>query len=223
MSIPVSPDSIRQTLSLHKLWSLGAPGGERANLSHANLSHAILRCAYLRSAAMSCTNLSQADLRFANLRSANLMGANFAYSDLSGADLRGADIRGADFRFANLTDTKNLRAPHPQLPEGALIVWKKVRGGLAKLLIPEGAHRVMCLANRNCRAECAVVLSLESTNATLIDGSPNESYSVSAPVGKCLTYRVGELVKSDSYDESPFLDCTSGIHFFLTREEALEF
>ena len=33
-------------------------------------------------------------------------------------------------------------------------------------------------------------------------------------------YRVNETVVADSYDDNPLIECTHGIHFFLTREEA---
>lgn len=33
-------------------------------------------------------------------------------------------------------------------------------------------------------------------------------------------YRAGEVVRSDKYDDDPRVECTHGIHFFLTKEEA---
>jgi len=48
--------------------------------------------------------------------------------------------------------------------------------------------------------------------------------SVEGPEGvaisRGLEYRVGELVYPDSYDPDIRVECTHGIHFFLTREEA---
>ena len=69
-------------------------------------------------------NLTEANLTEANLRGANLTGANLTGANLTEANLRGADLRGADL-------------PHFQIPqEGELIVWKSVRGGVAKLRVP---------------------------------------------------------------------------------------
>ena len=33
-------------------------------------------------------------------------------------------------------------------------------------------------------------------------------------------YRVGETVRADSFDDSPFIECSHGIHFYITRQEA---
>jgi hypothetical protein len=35
-----------------------------------------------------------------------------------------------------------------------------------------------------------------------------------------LAYQAGEFVKPDSYDPSIYVECSNGIHFFLTRTEA---
>ena len=36
-------------------------------------------------------------------------------------------------------------------------------------------------------------------------------------------YRVGETVKPDRYDDDVRVECTSGIHFFITKPEAESF
>jgi len=36
-------------------------------------------------------------------------------------------------------------------------------------------------------------------------------------------YKVGETVKPDSFDDNPFVECTHGIHFFITRQEAEDY
>ena len=61
----MTPEQIKETLRLHKLWLMD-DGGERANLRDANLQGANLRGAHLQGA----------DLRYANLRYADLWSAN---------------------------------------------------------------------------------------------------------------------------------------------------
>lgn len=34
------------------------------------------------------------------------------------------------------------------------------------------------------------------------------------------TFNAGKIVRPDKYDSDPRVECTHGIHFFLTREEA---
>ena len=161
------------------------------------LDKANLRGANLSSADLSYTNLSYTNLSDANLRSANLHYANLSYANLSGANLRDANLRDAHL-------------PPFQIPqEGELIVWKSLRGGLAKLRIPPAARRTASLVGRKCRAEFAEVLEL-----------PTAYEECASMQDQSIKYRLGEVVKPDSYNEDVRLECTNGIHFFLTREEA---
>jgi len=113
---------------------------KNANLSYADLHSADLRYANLSYANLSYANLSYADLRSANLRYADLRSANLRSADLSYANLRSADLSYANLRSADL---KKLINQTTILPEGELIVWKKLRNDLlAKLLIPAKAKRV---------------------------------------------------------------------------------
>lgn len=54
------------------------------------------------------------------------------------------------------------------------------------------------------------------------DGSPvAKIVAVPSQHDPAFTYSVGAVVKPRlAYDGSPWVECTSGIHFYLTREEA---
>jgi hypothetical protein len=192
-----------------------------ADLSGADLSRADLRGADLRGADLRGANLGGADLSGANLGGADLRGAYLSGADLRGADLRGANLGGADLRGANLggadlrgaylsgaKSDDNTRWPHFQLPQGELVAWKKVDGKIVQLRIPAEAQRTASLVGRKCRAEYAVVVSIEG-------GEPVST--------RGLLYREGETVRPDSYDDDPKVECAHGIHFFATRAEAEEF
>jgi len=163
-----------------------------ANLSGANLSDANLSGAYLRGA-----NLSGANLRGANLRGANLSDAN-----LSGAYLRGA----------NLSDIQKARLSI--LPDcGDVIGWKSCQNRvIVKLLIPDGTKRSNA-TGRKCRAESAKVLEVIGASKGL---SKNPSGS-----GETLEYVAGETVRCvKPFDENRWDECSTGIHFYITRAEA---
>jgi uncharacterized protein YjbI with pentapeptide repeats len=197
-----------------------------AYLRGANLSNANLRDADLRGADLSDANLRGADLRDANLSEANLYGANLYGADLSNthlskanlcnadlydANLSGADLSGAVLRYANLSKTnlsgaKGLAFQIPQDVE--LIVYKKTTAGVAKLRIPPEARRTAVPTSRKCRAEFAEVLAC-----------PDGAYDLHT--GR-LAYVAGTTVRPDSYDDDFRVECTHGIHFFLTRKEAEE-
>ena len=191
----MTPDDLRWNLDKHAKWLRGEKGGERANLTGANLTEANLTEANLRGADLRDADLTEANLTEANLRGANLTGANLTGANLTEANLRGADLRGADL-------------PHFQIPqEGELIVWKSVRGGVAKLRVPPEAKRTASLFGRKCRAEYVEVLEVVGGDGTgLYDSS--------------VVYRAGETVHPDKYDDDIRVECTHGIHFLLTREEA---
>jgi hypothetical protein len=197
----MTPNDLKSILDSHLLWLRGS-GGERANLAGANLEGANLARANLRGANLAGANLRGANLRGAYLRGANLAGAYLAGANLARANLEGANLEGASLRGANL---EGARLPAFQIPqEGSLIVWKASRGGLIKLLIPEDAPRTASLIGRKCRAAYAVVLEGEGVSRR------NPS----------IMYKSGETVYPDSYDPDPGVECTHGIHFFLTKEEA---
>ena len=136
----------------------------------------------------------------ADLSGANLSGANLSRANLSGANLSEAYLSGAK----NFDKVRGLAYQIPQ--EGELIVWKKVKGGVCKLRVPPEARRTATPISRKCRAEWVEVLAAPEDGRGLHN--------------RTTVYRTGKTVRPDSYNPDPRLDCTNGIHFFLTREEA---
>ena len=180
-----------------------------ANLRCADLRGANLYCADLRDANLCCADLYGADLRGADLRGANLYRA-----DLRGANLRGANLYGANLRGAKYNEnTAFFALACPE--EGAFIGWKKVDNLLVKLLIPEDAQRSSA-TTRKCRASKAVVL--EITGAT---GAP--TLIVNHKYGHDTVYEVGKEVLPDSWDDNRWNECSHGIHFFITKQEAINY
>ena len=189
----------------------------------ADLSCADLRGADLSGADLSCADLRGADLSGADLSGADLSGADLSGADLSGADLRGADLscaylRGADLSCAYLSCAKEV----PYIPlacpsDGAFIGWKKVSGCIIQLLIPEDAKRCSATTQK-CRCEFAKVVSITRIdNGEELQSIKNTAYSPS------VTYKVGEIVKPDSFDENRWNECSHGIHFFINKQDALNY
>ena len=190
---------------------------EMAIAASADLSGADLRGAYLSGANLSGASLRGADLSGAYLRSADLSGAYLRGANLRSADLRGADLRSANLRSADLSGAHlsgahlgGARGLFYQIPqEGELIVWKAVAGGVCKLRVPPEAKRTATPIGRKCRAEWVEVLEAPENGKGLHDSS--------------VIYRPGEVVRPDQYDPDPRVECTHGIHFFQTKEEALAY
>ena len=247
----ITTEQLNEILTKHAEWvnSCGVKG-VRANLWNADLSGANLRDADLRGADLRSADLSGADLRGADLRgaclwNAILWGANLGGTNLGGADLRGADLRGADLRSANLwyadlrgADLRNATLEGANLsganlrdakinfyiacPEkGSFIAFKKAGNNynnyIVELLIPEDAKR--CSAtSRKCRCDKAKVLSI-----TKIDGTSDGVDTVYSIYDETFAYKIGELVEVKDFDDNRWNECSTGIHFFLTRQEAVEY
>ena len=147
---------------------------------------------------------------------ADLSGANLSGANLYGADLSGADLYGADLYGANLYGAKNIPYIPITCPDaGAFIAWKKVNGYIVKLQIPEDAKRCSA-ASRKCRCDKALVLAIETIEGEAADVSTltNCAYA------ECV-YTVGEMVYPDSLDDNRWNECSHGIHFFVNRQEAV--
>jgi hypothetical protein len=94
------------------------------------------------------------------------------------------------------------------LPSGDIVGWKKCRNDvLVKLRIPAVARRSHAFS-RKCRAEFADVLEV----------IPNGMIGVSFYDEK-FTYIAGLRVTSP-WSEDWTQECSGGIHFYITREEA---
>jgi hypothetical protein len=185
-----------------------------ADLRGAYLSDADLRGAYLRGA-----YLSRAVLRGADLRGAYLRGADLSDADLRGAVLSDADLRGADLRGAYLSDAEKSKivSYNQNCPEdGDFIAWKKVNGGfILKLLII--GNRVSSIAGRKCRTNKVKVLE-----AFDCDGNQTDKKEFTSRRDGKFIYRIGETSEEKEYDPDFTIECSRGIHFFITKREAMD-
>ena len=222
---------LKAILGKHLKWLRGEDGGERANLFGANLSRADLSGANLSRADLSGANLFEANLSRANLSGANLSGANLFEANLfeanlfranlSGADLFEANLSGANLSGANYIEkAKNLFYPIACPEIGAFVGWKKARvktSGhecIVKLEITEDAVRSSA-AGRKCRCSKATVLEIQD-----LEGNVLEQAAVSDR--DCnFSYIPGTVVSVLDFDENRWNECSTGIHFYITREEAV--
>ena len=209
----ITKGQLDDILRKHALWINNESGGERANLSGADLYQANLRGANLYQANLHEANLSGADLYQANLRGANLSGADLYQANLRGANLSSANLRGADLREA-----KNLNFPIACPEEGSFIGFKKCQDGkIVKLKIPVDALR--CSATgRKCRCSKAKVLSI-----TNIDGTDANVGMAISKYDRNFIYKVGETIEGPKFDTDRWNECSTGIHFFITRQEAVDY
>ena len=198
-----------------------------ADLGGANLWYADLRGADLRDANLGCAdlgyadlggaNLSGADLDGADLKSTDLRGANLGHTNLWGADFSGADLSGANLWNADLSCVKNIFFPMACPEKGSFIAFKKAGCYIIELFIPSNAKR--CSAtSRKCRCSKAKVISIttpsgDKTNITEVHSNYDPNF----------IYKLGEYVEVKNFDDNRWNECSTGIHFFITRQEAVNY
>lgn len=206
------------------------------SLAKANLVDADLKGANLEGAELIGAHLTSANLYKANLKNAGLVGVSFCFANLEGANFEGAKLHGADFCYANLKNANlkganlykacvhyamNISCTIPMAcPEsGSFIGWKKVFDNgayLIKLEIPDDAKRSSA-TSKKCR--CSKAKVLEITN--IITGD-NVKEIFNFNFSGCL-YRTGEIVCPDSFDENRWHECSHGIHFFMDKQDAINY
>ena len=64
----------------------------------------------------------------------------------------------------------------------------------------------------------AKVISITNT-----DGSDSGLEKVSSDRDKKFIYEVGKTVSVKDFDENRWNECSTGIHFFITRDEAVKY
>lgn len=131
----------------------------------------------------------------------------------------------AEFEFCKNVPYVPMTCPE----EGSFIAYKKIyrtRFGcsskdeiIAVLEIPADAKRSSGGRIRKCRCSKAKVLRFEDMNGNVLN-EITEGYS---SFDRDFVYRVGEYVMAYQFDENRWKPCSTGIHFFINRQEAINY
>ncbi len=149
--------------------------------------------------------------------------------NLSGFDIEFKDCDLTEVVFKEMEEFGGIKLTNCKLPpfqivpsSGSFTGWKKVRGGyILKLLIPANAKRTSSLVGRKCRANKVKVVGVEKTSTSkFVNPDRVKYYSLFRPK---FSYYVGEYITEPDYDDNPTVECTKGIHFFITKEEAINY
>ncbi len=195
------------------------------DMSYANMSCANMRGTNMRGANMSCANMSYADMCCADMRYADMSYSNMSYVDMRDADMCYSNMSYVDVRCANMcsadmggANTHNIIYNEAtsffaiQCPEeGSFIGYKKCQDKLVTLQITEDAERSSA-TSRKCRCSKAKVISIEG-GLTSIASYYDESF----------IYKVGEVAEVKFFDKDRWNECSPGIHFFITKQEAINY
>ena len=129
------------------------------------------------------------------------------------------DVEGYEKMYANLVGAKDV----PYIPlrcpsDGAFIGWKRLKDVLIKLEIPADAKRSSATTSK-CRCEKAKVLGFYNALGTEeldITELVNDRYE------KC-RYVKGEMVYPDYFDDNRWDGCSHEIHFFINKQDAINY
>jgi hypothetical protein len=200
---------------------------KNSSFSEANLSH----CSFANAVFTDCEFVG-ADLDYANFT-----GTVFISCDLTGLKSAENTIfvsainRRTIFGDAISEEQREDLLGHKQIvpSKGSFIAWKAVAASngenqIAEIEILDESKRVSTYGTeRKCRASSVRVIALyrldgEKSDETMADSL---TYTRNNPsIG--YAYNVGEITFADSFNSNPNIECTNGIHFFMTFEEAVQ-
>ena len=129
------------------------------------------------------------------------------------ANLSGANLSGAKIEIGLLDKFFPLACPE----YGAFVAWKKAGGKVIKLMVEENAKRSSAYG-RKCRCSSALCLAIEN-----LDGTDSGLTEITSDYDSSFVYRIGEVASVDDFDEDRRNECAPGVHFFITRQEAVEY
>ena len=211
-----------------------------ADFTRAQIDGAVFVEARLRSANLSKATAVRADFSRADLTNATVFCVNAKLAVFNDAFLDRAYIYGSRFDSANFLNAKTKNAIFngvaldkvfnpPFIPmacpeKGSFTGWKKaiseqgdvLVSSIVELLIPEDAKRSSA-TGRKCRCDKAIVKSITS-----IDGNERFDFAGSA-FDQSFVYKVGETVSVPDFENNRFIECAPGIHFFISRQEAVDY
>lgn len=228
----MTKEKLEEILENHKHWlAEDCDGWEemRANLCGMDLHDMDLSGVDLRAADLSSANLCHANLGHAYMRLANLYNADLREADLSGTDLSEANLSrsnlcsvnfyNVNLRNAELYNAKNVPFIPYICPEfGSFIGYKKAVGDyIVEIQILEDAKRLSA-TTRKCRCNKAKVLGIYDYQHNLLDIK-----EVKSSYDSHFVYKVGEIVEVDNFDEDRWNECSTGIHFFINFQEAVDY
>ena len=229
-------EAIKQGVSLKGIFLCGADLEDTdfsgVDLSYVKFDGANLRNTNFSGANLCSANLSRVDLFNANMENANLSCTKIISSicncaNFSGANFYDAYIANTIFEYAKIENAENFPTIPTNLPEGEFIAWKKVfkrslidgiiRFYIIKLKILADSKRSRAMGDK-CRCDKALVLEIQS-----LEGKKLDLTEITNNAFAPCTYKVGEIVYADEWNENRFLECTHGIHFFLDRTSAAHY
>ena len=201
-------------------------GGKIADFSYANFRGADFRevdfsHADFSNADFYNTDFSHADFSHADFSNANFIGANFTDTDFNHADFRGADFREVDLRDTNFSNTINFLINCPE--EGSFIAYKKASTDvgipvIVVIRVEEDSLRSSA-TSKKCRASKVTPLRFEDLKGNILP----EDTIVFSDYDNSFIYHIGKTIEVENFDLNRWNECSTGIHFFMNKLDAIHY
>lgn len=152
----------------------------------------------------------------------DLIGCTINRCNFKNLDFTKIRFKRCSFKDGDLYRCRNLsqfNIPMACPEEGAFIGYKKLAGGyIATLQIPADAKRSSAFSKK-CRCDKAKVIRIETVNG----GKAAKGLYPSCYDGNFM-YEVGKTVTPKrKFDSNRFHECAAGIHFFMRKEDAINY
>ena len=199
------------------------------NLTNCTLRYCSFNCCKLKiKSFIGCkfvgTDFNLCDISCSVISKCSMSDVNFMCSDLSFTVFSDVDGKYTQFYSCEMDKcsaiSSNIIFPRHVPSDGSFIAWKKANAVdeavIIKLRIPEDAKR-FC-ANDKCRADKVEVLGFETLDGEKL---PDDTivHSFWDPKFK---YHTG-FIEVYNFDDDPQVECGKGIHFFLSRDDAVNY
>lgn len=188
------------------------------NMKHCYMSHCDFTVSVLKKCVFRECNMSRGVFAHSYIKSTTFILCDFTHCDFSDAVFRDMS-----------SDYQDMMSYIPlNCPEtGSFIGYKKAvtdpnldgnyKCVIVKLKITEDAKRTSSFG-RKCRCNKAEVMDI-----TTLDGNPVINTIAFSAHDSDFMYTVGKIVTVDNFNTNRYEECALGIHFFITRKEAVDY
>lgn len=195
----------------------------RPNFSYTNLCNSTFVCCNFSCGFFDFVNLNIVKFAYTEFFYFRLFNLSFNSSVFSDCKFDIDCQENCDFSKAVFVET-NLNISSHVPDTGSFIGWKKAKINqgvydeyyIVKLRIPEDARRSNA-GNDKCRADKAYVEDIQDLAGNSVDKVVESMWDSK------FKYQKWQIVTEPNFCENRFEECAKGIHFFLNREDAVNF
>ena len=192
-----------------------------ADFSYANFSNANFIGANFTNADFSNTDFREVDFRGANFSYTDFRWIDFSNADFSWVNFTNTDFREVDLRDTNFSNTINFLINCPE--EGSFIAYKKASTDvgipvIVVIRVEEDSLRSSA-TSKKCRASKVTPLRFEDLKGNILP----EDTIVFSDYDNSFIYHIGKTIEVENFDLNRWNECSTGIHFFMNKLDAIHY